>query len=145
MRVGKHWMLGAKNLLFGQRELPLSFLLHSHRRRRARLTHVVVLKILYEKDRKKPKIYHIKFNNKEYMGPPQFHTPLSSTHQLHIEGPLHFSPQNPSVPHQNPSVQHNPVSSTPKTPQFNTPPSVLHQKQLSSTSKTPQFHTKSSI
>ena len=53
-------MLGAKNLLFGQRELPLGFLLHSHRRGRARLTHVVVLKILYRKVEKYIYIYIIK-------------------------------------------------------------------------------------
>ena len=80
--------------------------------------------------------------------PPQFNT----------RGPLVFSSQNSSVPHQkplsstpktpqfhtkNPSVQHKPLSSTPKTPQFNTPPSVPHQKPLSSTHP-PQFHTKNS-
>ena len=53
-------MLGAKNLLFRQRELPLSFLLHSHRRGLTRLTHVVVLKILYRKVEKYIYIYIIK-------------------------------------------------------------------------------------
>ena len=65
---------------------------------------------------------------------PQFHpSPLSSTHQFHSKGPLLFSPRNPLVPHQKP------LSSTPKTPQFNTFPSVPHRKPLSSTPS--QFHT----
>ena len=66
------------------------------------------------------------------MGPPQFHTPLSSTHQFHSKGPLLFSPQNPSVPHQNSSIQH--------TPQFYAETSS-YQKPLGSTPKTPQFNT----
>ena len=69
---------------------------------------------------------------------PRKRVPLSSTHQFHTEGPLLFSPKNPSVSHQkplsstrpaqfhtkNPSVQHNPLSSTAKNPQFH-PPSGL--------------------
>ena len=83
-------------------------------------------------------------------GPPQFQTPLTSTHQFHTEGPLLFSPKIPQFHTQNPSVQHKSLSSTPKTPQFNTNPSVPHQKSLSSTPsrsstpKTPQFHPLSS-
>ena len=70
-----------------------------------------------------------------YIGSPQFHTPLSSIHQFHTEGPLLFTPKNPSVPHQKP------LSSTQPT-QFHTKnPSVPHEKPLSSTPKTPQFHT----
>ena len=67
-------------------------------------------------------------------GLPQFHTPLSSTHQFHTEGPILFSPKNPSgpptsVPHQKP------LSST-HPPQFYTKnPSVPHRKPLSSTPK----------
>ena len=68
-------------------------------------------------------------------GPPQFHIPLSSTYQIHTNGPPLFSHQNTSVPHQMPSLAHRkPLVSTPKTPQLHAP--------LSSTPKTPQFHTK---
>ena len=78
--------------------------------------------------------------------------PLSSTQTPSVQhisstfGPLLFSPKNPSVPKtpqfnttpqfhtKKPSVQHqNPLSSTPKIPQFNTSPSVQHPKPLSST------------
>ena len=51
----------------------------------------------------------------ENSGPPQFHTPLSSTHQVHTKWPLLFSPQNSSVPHQKP------LSSTLNIPQFHRP------------------------
>ena len=54
-------------------------------------------------------------------GPPQFNTPLSSTPQFNTKGPLVFSPQNPSVPHSKPlSSTQEPLSSTPKSPQFHT-------------------------
>ena len=39
----------------------------------------------------------VKFHFKS--GPPQFHTPLSSTHWIHTKALLVFSPQNPLVPH----------------------------------------------
>ena len=67
------------------------------------------------------------------MGPPKFNTPLSSTNQFHTDGPLLFSPKIPQFHTENPSVQHNPLSSTLKTPQYNTTPSVPHPKTLSST------------
>ena len=101
---------------------------------------------------------------------PQFHKDpsvqhISSTHEPHL-----FSPQNPSVPHQqplsstqppqfhtiNPSVQHrNPLRSTQKTPQshplsstrspqFYTENPSVPTPPLSFTPKTPQFHTKKS-
>ena len=107
-------------------------------------------------------------------GRPQFHIPsvqyISSTQKGHS-----FSaPKIPQFHTKNPSVQHTPLSSTPKTPQFHplsstpktpqfhppqfntknpsAPPpqfhsensSVQHQKSLSSTPKIPQFHTKKS-
>ena len=56
------------------------------------------------------------------MGPPQFNTSV---------------PHRWATPFQPPKS----LSSTPKTPQFNTTPSVPHQKPLSST-HSPQFHTK---
>ena len=69
-------------------------------------------------------------------GPPQFHTPsvqhISSTQKGHS-----FSaPKIPQFHTKNPSVQHKPLSSTPKNPQFHPPqfhtknPSVPHKKPL---------------
>ena len=46
--------------------------------------------------------------------------PLSSTHQFHTKRQLLFSLQNPLVPNQKP------FSSTPKSPQYNTPLSSTH-------------------
>ena len=96
----------------------------------------------------KPKIILVKY----LRGPPQFHTPsvqhISSTQKGHS-----FSaPKILQFHTKNPSVQLNPLSSTPKTHQFNTPPqfhtknpsvpspSVPHPKPLSSTpfSSTPK-------
>ena len=105
----------------------------------------------------------------KFLGPPQFHTPLSSTHQFHTKEPplsapkipqFHtWSPQfntplistHPSVPHRNPSVQHpsiphlNPLSSRhPLVPHKN--PSVQHSPQFLTENRpvphTNQFHTK---
>ena len=56
-------------------------------------------------------LFEVFFQRTFPMGPPQFHTPLSSTHQFVTKGQLLFSPQNSSVSHQfntkNPSVQQN--------------------------------------
>ena len=60
-------------------------------------------------------------------GTPSVRHPLRSTHLFYTKGPLLFSPPNPSVPHQKP------LSSTPKTPRFNTKSPSVQQ--------TPQFHT----
>ena len=49
------------------------------------------------------------------------------------KGQSFSAPKIPQFNTKNPSVQHTPLSSTPKNPQFHTP--------LSSTLKTPQFHT----
>ena len=66
--------------------------------------------------------------------------PLSSTHQFHTKGPLLFSPQNSSVPHKNSTSFQPPksLSSTPKTPRFNTPPPQFNTP-LSSIPKTEKF------
>ena len=67
-------------------------------------------------------------------GTPQFHTPLTSTHQFYTKGLLPFNPQNLSVLH------NELLSSTPKKPSV-PPSSVSHPKLLSFTPP-PQFHIK---
>ena len=60
--------------------------------------------------------------------PPQFNTSVP------LLDHTFSAPKIPQFHTKNPSVQHqNPLSSTPKTPQFKTPPSVPHLKPLSST------------
>ena len=65
---------------------------------------------------------------------PQFHTDPSVQHISSTYGPHLSAPKIPQFHTKNPSVQHqNPLSSTPKTPQFHLP--------LSSTPKIPQLNT----
>ena len=77
--------------------------------------------------------YHLPIDRKFPQIIPRRGVPLSSTppsvqHISSTQKGLSFS-------------AHKSLSSTPKTPQFNTNPSVPHPKPLSST-QTPQFHTK---
>ena len=82
-------------------------------------------------------------------GSPSVQHPLSSTHQFYTKGPLHFSPQNPSVTHQKPLssaqllVPHQkPLRSTPKTPQFHCPLPQFHTKKQPPLRKTPPLRQK---
>ena len=70
-------------------------------------------------------------------------SPLSSTPpKFNTKGPLLFSPQNLSVPHQKPLSSTQPPQFHTRNPSVQHTPSVPHQKPFSSTPKPPQFHTK---